>query len=58
MRKLFTIVLLIVTAACSYRSFKQHPIMAAKSATEFAQVAFVEKDIDKAFSLLDPEAQA
>ncbi len=32
--------------------------MAAASATEFAQVAFVEKNIDKAFSMLDPEAQA
>ena len=28
------------------------------SATEFAQAAFVDKDIDKAFSLLHPEAQA
>jgi hypothetical protein len=58
MRKLLTIFLLIVTAACSYRSFKQNPQMAAKSATEFAQVAFVEKNIDKAFSMFDPEAQA
>lgn len=58
-KQLLAIFLLMVTAAaCSFRAFKQSPIMAAASATEFAQVAFVEKNIDKAFSMLDPEAQA
>jgi len=57
-RPLLAIVLLTVTTACSFRAFKQSPIMAAASATEFAQVAFVEKNVDKAFSMLDPEAQA
>jgi hypothetical protein len=51
-------IFLLTAAACSFRAFKQNPIMAAASATEFAQVAFVEKNIDKAFSMLDPEAQA
>jgi len=58
MKRSIAILLLTVTASCSYRAFKQSPIMAGASATEFAQVAFVEKNIDKAFSMLDPEAQA
>ncbi len=32
--------------------------MAAASATQFAQVAFVEKNADKAFSLLHPDFQS
>lgn len=32
--------------------------MAGASATEFAQTAFVEKNVDRAFSLLHPDAQA
>ena len=58
MKRLLAIFFLTMIAACSFRSFKQNPKMAAASATEFAQVAFVEKNIDKAFSMLDPEAQA
>ena len=57
MKRLIAILLLTATA-CSYRAFQQNPIMAATSATEFAQIAFVEKNIDKAFTMLDPEAQA
>ena len=58
MKGLVASLLLTLTAACSFRAFKQNPIMAAASATQFAQAAFVEKNIDKAFSMLDPEAQA
>jgi len=58
MRKLLAIFLLTATTACFYRAFNHSPIMAATSATEFAQVAFVERNADKAFNMLHPEAQA
>ncbi|HET6979018.1 MAG TPA: hypothetical protein VFI24_21980 [Pyrinomonadaceae bacterium] len=58
MKKLLTLLLLTVTAACFYRGNRQSPIMAATRATEFAQAAFVEQNKDKAFNLLHPEFQA
>jgi hypothetical protein len=51
-------VFLLTASACWFNASTQSPIMAAASATEFAQVAFVEKNVDKAFSLLHPDAQA
>jgi len=59
MRKLLALSLLTATTACFYyRTFNHNPIMAATSATEFAQVAFVERNADKAFNMLHPDAQA
>ena len=48
----------LIVTACSYHVSKQNPKMAAASAADFAQVAFVEQNIDKAFSMVDPEFQA
>ena len=52
------VLFLISVTACTYHTSKQKPMMAAASAAEFAQVAFVEQNIDRAFSMLDPEFQA
>lgn len=57
-RVLLASFLLTATTACYYQSFKHSPSLAAASATEFAQVAFVEQNVDKAFSLLHPDFQA
>ena len=56
-KKLLTILLLTATA-CTLRSSRQDPIKAAISATEFAQAAVVERNVDKAFNLLHPDFQA
>lgn len=57
--KTFLAVIILMTAAsCTSHASKQSPQLAAASAAEFAKVAFVERDIDKAFSMLDPEFQA
>jgi len=58
MKKLLAIFLAVTTTACFYRVSSHSPIMAATSATEFAQVAFVERNADKAFSMLHPDFQA
>ena len=57
MRKLLAILLLTATA-CFYRVSNHSPVMAGTSATEFAQVALVERNYDKAFSMLHPDFQA
>jgi len=59
MRESLAIVLLAAMAGCIYYRASNHsPIMAATSATEFAQVALVERNADKAFNMLHPDAQA
>lgn len=58
MKKLLALLLLTVTAGCFYRATRQSPIMAATSASEFAQAAFVEHDVDKAFNMLHPDFHA
>ena len=59
MRESLAIVLLAAMAGCIYyRASNHNPIMAATSATEFAQVALVERNADKAFNMLHPDAQA
>ena len=58
MRELLAIFLIATTTACFYRAYYHSPIKAATSAAEFAQVAFVERNIDKAFSMLHPDFQA
>jgi len=58
MKELLAIFLVVTTTACFYRYASHSPIMAATSATEFAQVAFVERNTDKAFSMLHPDFQA
>src|ERR1044072_5851386 len=58
MRLLLAIILLAATTtACFFRASSHSSIMAAASAPEFAQVAFVEKNYDKAFSMIHPEVQ-
>lgn len=57
-RRIFPAALaLVALAACTFNISRQNPDKAAASAVEFAKAAFVEKDIDKAFSLLEPEFQ-
>jgi hypothetical protein len=51
------IVVLVSSLACTFFVSQQNPEKAAASATEFAEVAFVERNIDKAYDLLDPEFQ-
>lgn len=55
-KRLLAIFLLMGTACIRFSNHS--PIMAAMSATQFAQVAFVEKNTDKAFSMLHPDLQA
>jgi hypothetical protein len=57
-RIFLAVLTLAALAACSFNVSKQNPEKAAASAIEFAKAAFVEKDTDKAFNLLDPEFQA
>lgn len=51
------VLFLVSVTACTYHASKQNPKIAAANAAEFAQVAFVEQNIDRAFSMLDPEFQ-
>ena len=55
--KKFLVVFLIFMTACIHTS-THSPIKAAAGATAFAQAALVEKNVDKAFGLLDPDLQA
>jgi hypothetical protein len=56
--KTFLAVVILLAASCTLHVSKQNPALAAASAAEFAKLAFVERNIDKAFSMLDPEFQA
>ena len=58
MKELLAIFLVVTATACIYRVGRHSPIMAATSATEFAQAALVERNTDKAFILLHPDFQA
>jgi hypothetical protein len=53
----FFVLVLVTGTACTYHASRHNPKMAAASATEFARVAFVDQNIDSAFSMLDPELQ-
>jgi hypothetical protein len=53
-----TFVLIAACAACSFHASKQNPDAAAVSAVEFAKTAFVEREVERAYDLLDPEFQA
>ena len=58
MKELLALFLVVTTTACWYRVSNHSPIMAATSATAFAQVALVERNADRAFSMLHPDFQA
>lgn len=55
--KRLLILFLVATTACINVS-RHKPILAAASANAFVQAALVEKNIDKAYGMLDPELQA
>ena len=54
---MFLPVMLATISACTFHALKHEPERAAVSAVEFAKAAFVQRDIDRAFGLLDPEFQ-
>jgi hypothetical protein len=56
--KAIVLSVLAATAGCSGHASKQDPDKAAASAIAFARAALVERDMDKAYSLLDPEVQS
>ena len=58
MKTFLTVLLLAALPACTFHASKQNPEVAAASAVEFAKAAFMERNIDKAYGLLDPEFQA
>ena len=58
MKTFLTFIMLAAIPACSSHASKQNPELAAARAVEFARAAFVDRDIDKAYGLLDPEFQA
>lgn len=58
MKVFLTVLLLAAFPACTFHASKQNPEAAAASAAEFAKAAFVERNIDKAYGLLDPEFQS
>lgn len=55
---LLVVVLLAAAPACVFRASRQDPEKAAVRAVEFAQAALVDRDVDKAYALLDAEAQS
>jgi acetylornithine/succinyldiaminopimelate/putrescine aminotransferase len=57
-KSLLIFTMFAATTACTFHTSKQNPEKAAASAVEFSKAAFVERDVDKAFSLLDPEFQS
>ena len=58
MKAFLAVIVLTISSACTFYASKQDPDKAAIAAVEFARVAFVEHNVDKAYSLLDPEFQA
>jgi signal recognition particle receptor subunit beta len=58
MKTILTVVIIALSSACTFNASKQNPEKAAASAVEFAKVAFIDRNVDKAYSLLDPEFQA
>jgi hypothetical protein len=57
-KTLIIVVMLALLPACGIRTSKQNPDKAATSAVGFAKVALVDRDMDKAYQLLDAEAQS
>ena len=56
-KSLLAIILLAVSSACFFNVIKHYQDKAAIRAVEFAEAAFVERNVDKAFSLLAPVSQ-
>ena len=57
MKAFLAVIVLTISSACTFYASKQDPDKAAIAAIEFARVAFVEHNVDQAYSLLDPEFQ-
>lgn len=55
---LLTLGMAAATMSCIFHASKQNPEKAAAVAEEFVRVAVVDRDMDKAYSLLDPEVQS
>ncbi len=55
---LLVIVIVAASTACTFHTSKQDPEKAAAVAEEFAKAALVDRDMDKAYTLLDPEVQS
>jgi hypothetical protein len=56
--KASSILFLAISVSCSFHASKQNPDAAAAAAIVFAKAALVDRDMDKAYSLLDPEVQS
>jgi hypothetical protein len=56
--KAFSVLILAVGVSCSFHASKQDPDKAAAAAIVFAKAALVDRDMDKAYGLLDPEVQS
>jgi hypothetical protein len=57
-RILLLMALLVASTDCTFHASKQDPERAATSAVEFAKAALINRDFDKAYSLLDSEVQS